>query len=224
MPKPRYEKTTYDDRARKPVVEDVPHVPVPPPSPFCIKESVKEYRDGVRPDWWQKVTEDEDKLQRLKRGQSSYAADSEGCDGPSGSKKVKSKSKFQNHRAQSCNVRSCSAQGRGGETYKPQNYTPRTCSLPHTRQPPICNPRSWKSQKHGVQGYGAQICGCQTYKARSCEALKLQAEFFGDSHRRRSCYYRQYSCDEGTCQSFVPLMHTMQSLQTLKVPQLFRCR
>ncbi|KAM7295221.1 hypothetical protein ISCGN_024726 [Ixodes scapularis] len=223
MPKPRYEKTTYDDRARQTVVEETPHIPTPPPSPFCIKESVKEYRDRVRPDWWQKVTEEDDHALKLKRGQSRYSPSADGSDGPSGSKRVKSKTKFQNYEARSCVVRSCNAQSHAGQTYEPRNYRPRRCS-PQTSQPQECHSRSWKAQNQGTRGYDTQTCKPRSYEARTSEASKPCAGFFSDGRCQRSCYYRQYSRDEGTCQSFVPLLHTMQVLPTLRAPHLARCR
>ncbi|XP_077564902.1 uncharacterized protein LOC144180432 [Haemaphysalis longicornis] len=88
MPKPRYEKTTYND-IRQPGLEQVPHVPKAPPGPFCNKQSVKDYREKIMPDWFEKVTEEHDKGQRLKQGQARYARD----DGsPSGTPKDKTRS------------------------------------------------------------------------------------------------------------------------------------
>ncbi|KAL1441141.1 hypothetical protein MTO96_008880 [Rhipicephalus appendiculatus] len=67
MPLPRREKTTYND-IRQPATDQVPHIPSAPPNPVCIRQSVQKYRDRVMPDWFQKVTEEADKCQKLKRG------------------------------------------------------------------------------------------------------------------------------------------------------------
>ncbi|XP_077496361.1 uncharacterized protein LOC144107237 [Amblyomma americanum] len=80
MPLPRREKTAYND-IRQPNTEQVPHIPSLPEGPVCIKQSVKEYRDRVMPDWFQKVTEEADKCQKLKRGRARYAKDGSGPSG-----------------------------------------------------------------------------------------------------------------------------------------------
>ncbi|XP_037498949.1 uncharacterized protein LOC119372540 [Rhipicephalus sanguineus] len=87
MPLPRREKTTYND-IRQPATDQVPHIPSLPPSPVCIRQSVQKYRDRVMPDWFQKVTEEADKCQKLKRGRARYAKDDSG---PSAAPKDKSK-------------------------------------------------------------------------------------------------------------------------------------
>ncbi|XP_070376813.1 uncharacterized protein [Dermacentor albipictus] len=87
MPLPRREKTAYND-IRQPATEEVPHIPRQPPSPVCIKQSVKKYRDRVMPDWFQKVTDEADKCQKLKMGRARYAKDD---GGPSAAPKEKSK-------------------------------------------------------------------------------------------------------------------------------------
>lgn len=87
MPLPRREKTTYND-IREPATEEVPHIPRPPPSPVCIRQSVNKYRDRVMPDWFQKVTEEADKCQKLKMGRARYAKEGSG---PSAASKGKSK-------------------------------------------------------------------------------------------------------------------------------------
>ncbi|XP_075526456.1 uncharacterized protein LOC142558185 [Dermacentor variabilis] len=87
MPLPRREKTAYND-IRQPATDEVPHIPRLPQGPVCIKQSVKKYRDRVMPDWFQKVTEEADKCQKLKMGRARYAKDD---GGPSAGPKEKSK-------------------------------------------------------------------------------------------------------------------------------------
>ncbi|KAH8030021.1 hypothetical protein HPB51_006453 [Rhipicephalus microplus] len=94
MPLPRREKTTYND-IRQPATEQVPHIPSSPPNPVCIRQSVQKYRDRVMPDWFQKVTEEADKCQKLKRGRARYAKDESG---PSAAAKDKSMDKSKESR------------------------------------------------------------------------------------------------------------------------------
>lgn len=227
MPKPRYEKTTYND-IRQPALEQVPHIPKPPPSPFCNKQSVKDYRDKIVPDWFEKVTEEHDKCQRLKRGQARYARD----DGsPSGTPKDRTRGfKLVERRGPGGGgtrrlgsmdfARSRVSEGPEGGTKKLGSVgfsCSRTCEGP-----------GGNTKKIGYLGFAcSHACegpGGNTRKIGPVDfACSHQCEGPGVALRQcpaLGCYYRQYARDRGICQSFVPLLHTMQQSCCLRAPQL----
>ncbi|XP_064487493.1 uncharacterized protein LOC135399690 isoform X1 [Ornithodoros turicata] len=90
MPKPRYEPTSYNVD-HHPVLDAVPYVPRVPPKPFCIKQSVQEYRDKVKPDWWEKLEHQDAKAQKAQHGRDVNAdkSTSGGLAGPSQSKSAR---------------------------------------------------------------------------------------------------------------------------------------
>ncbi|XP_064487494.1 uncharacterized protein LOC135399690 isoform X2 [Ornithodoros turicata] len=94
MPKPRYEPTSYNVD-HHPVLDAVPYVPRVPPKPFCIKQSVQEYRDKVKPDWWEKLEHQDAKAQKAQHGRDVNAdkSTSGGLAGPSQSKSARAPEK-----------------------------------------------------------------------------------------------------------------------------------
>lgn len=247
MPKPRYEKTTYND-IRQPGLEQVPHVPKAPPGPFCNKQSVKDYREKIMPDWFEKVTEEHDKGQRLKQGQARYARD----DGsPSGTPKDKTRSfKIVEKRGPGGSTRrlgptdfaqsrvfegpkggtknlgsvgfacSCVCEGPGGGTRRfspmafaqsrmfggPKGGTKKLSSVGFACSHACEGPEAGTRKIGSVDLACSHQCGGQGAALWQCPAL--------------ACYYRQYARDRGICQSFVPLLHTMQKSCCLRAPQL----